>query len=54
MVCTNILYTSLSRREVRTSVKADEACLLSDSKLNSIVRLFNSEGKRAGFVCEVM
>ena len=43
MVYTNILYTSLSSREVRTSVEADEACLLNDSKLNSIFKLLIPE-----------
>ena len=37
MVYTNILYRNLSRREVHTSVKAGEVCLLNDSRFNSTV-----------------
>ena len=40
MVYTNILYRSLSRKEVHTSAEADEVCLLNDSRFSSTVQLF--------------
>lgn len=40
MVYTNILYRSLSRREVHTSDEAVEVSLLNDSSFNLIVQLF--------------